>query len=55
MVDTEDIDGLDPYDLMAAEGARINAHFAALDDAAAEWQRPSRCEGWTLPNASIVR
>jgi uncharacterized protein (TIGR03083 family) len=37
---------LDPVDLMGAEAARIEAHVAALP--AADWLRPSRCEGWTV-------
>ena len=46
MVDDADLQGLDPYDLMQAEGARLDRFFAGLDDAA--WARPSRCEGWSV-------
>ncbi len=38
--------GLEPVDLMATEAARIEQHVAALP--AADWLRPSRCEGWTV-------
>ena len=38
--------GLEPVDLMAAEAARIEEQVAALT--AADWLRPSRCEGWTV-------
>ncbi len=38
--------GLEPVDLMAIEAARIEVHVAALP--AADWLRPSRCEGWTV-------
>jgi len=37
---------LDPFDLYDAEAARLDAYFASLDQAA--WQRPSRCEGWSV-------
>jgi uncharacterized protein (TIGR03083 family) len=42
----DELRGLDPVDLMAAEAARIEAHLDALP--ADEWLRPSRCEGWTV-------
>lgn len=38
-----EIHGLDPFDLLDHECARVNGHFAALRD----WGRPTRCEGWT--------
>ena len=41
MVDDADLQGLDPYDLMQAEAARLDRFFAGLDDAA--WSQPSRC------------
>jgi uncharacterized protein (TIGR03083 family) len=36
---------LDPFDLMAAEAARIDAFYRRLatDD---DWQAPTRCAGW---------
>jgi uncharacterized protein (TIGR03083 family) len=46
MTDDEDLAGLDPYDRMEAERARLEHHFATLDDTA--WQQPSRCEGWSV-------
>jgi len=46
MVDDQDLQGLDPYDLMAAEAARLDRFFTGLDDA--EWQAPSRCAGWSV-------
>jgi uncharacterized protein (TIGR03083 family) len=46
MTDASDLQGLDPYDLMAEEAARLDRHFGALDEAG--WARPSRCEGWTV-------
>lgn len=38
--------GLDPFDLVDREAARLDRHFAGLD--AAGWERPSRCEGWSV-------
>jgi uncharacterized protein (TIGR03083 family) len=46
MVDTRDIDGLDPYELMATEVGRLDAFFGDLDEAA--WQQPTRCAGWNV-------
>ena len=46
MVDDRDLEGLDPYDVMAAEAARLDAFFAGLGDA--DWSRASRCEGWSV-------
>ena len=42
----DELQGLDPVDLMGAEAARIEAHVAALRPA--DWLQPSRCEGWTV-------
>ena len=44
MVDDQDLAGLDPYDLMAAEAERLDAYFASAS--AADWEKPTRCEGW---------
>jgi uncharacterized protein (TIGR03083 family) len=44
MVDDQDLEGLDPYDLMAIEAARLDAYFAQAS--AADWDKPTRCEGW---------
>ena len=46
MVDEQDLIGLDPYDLMAAETARLERHFSALSDDG--WQQASRCDGWSV-------
>src|SRR5215813_5924431 len=46
MTDDRDLQGLDPYELMDAEAARLDRYFAGLDDAA--WSAPSRCEGWSV-------
>lgn len=46
MLDEQDLQGLDPYDLMAAEVARLDRFFAGLGEA--EWQAPSRCAGWSV-------
>lgn len=46
MVDDADLRGLDPYDLMEAEAARLHLFFVGLDEPA--WSRPSRCAGWSV-------
>jgi uncharacterized protein (TIGR03083 family) len=46
MTDDKDLAGLDPYDLMASEGARLDQFFSRAD--ASEWKKPSRCEGWSV-------
>jgi len=46
MVDDQDLRGLDPYDLMAAETARLDRFFSGLGEP--EWQAPSRCAGWNV-------
>jgi uncharacterized protein (TIGR03083 family) len=40
------LEGLDPYDLMDQEAARLDAFFSELPDDA--WQQPSACKGWTV-------
>ena len=45
MTDDKELADLDPYDLMATEGARLDRFFATA--AAADWEKPTRCEGWT--------
>jgi uncharacterized protein (TIGR03083 family) len=45
MPDDAVLEGLDPYDLMDAEAARLDAYFTGLDEAA--WARASACSGWT--------
>jgi uncharacterized protein (TIGR03083 family) len=44
MIDDRDLAGLDPYDLMQAETARLDAFFTQA--APADWERPTRCAGW---------
>jgi len=46
MVDDQDLVGLDPYELMATEAARLDGFFsnASADD----WKRATRCEGWSV-------
>jgi uncharacterized protein (TIGR03083 family) len=46
VVDDKDLDGLDPYDLMATEAGRIDRFFNGLSDT--DWQKPSRCDGWSV-------
>src|SRR5918992_1689003 len=41
-----DLAGLDPFDLLDQEAARLDRYLAELP--AAEWARPSRCAGWTI-------
>jgi uncharacterized protein (TIGR03083 family) len=43
-VNEPELADLDPFDLMAAEAARIDAFYRAL--AADDWQAPTRCAGW---------
>lgn len=43
--DDSELRGLDPFDALDREASRLDAHFQGLDDL--QWQRPSRCEGWT--------
>jgi uncharacterized protein (TIGR03083 family) len=37
---------LNPFDILDTEFARLDAYFSGLGDAA--WNRPSRCEGWSV-------
>jgi len=46
VTDDRDLRGLDPYDLMDAEAARLDHFFSALADDV--WSKPSRCEGWSV-------
>jgi uncharacterized protein (TIGR03083 family) len=46
MVDDHDLEGLDPYELMAAESARLERFFSSVGDDG--WATPSRCEGWSV-------
>ena len=46
MPDDTVLDGLDPYDLMDAEAARIDRYVAALGPT--ELEAPSACAGWSV-------
>jgi uncharacterized protein (TIGR03083 family) len=46
MVDDADLHGLDPYDLMDGEAARLDRFFSGLDTKA--WSQPSRCADWSV-------
>ena len=46
MVDDADLHGLDPYDLMDGEAARLDRFFVGLD--AKAWSQPSRCADWSV-------
>jgi uncharacterized protein (TIGR03083 family) len=55
-IDSSDLDGLDPYDLLDQEAARIDAYLSTLTSrvgGAAELERPSRCAGWSV--GDVVR
>ena len=43
MVDDIDLQGLDPYDLMDGEAARLDRFFAGLDTP--DWSGPTRSRG----------
>jgi uncharacterized protein (TIGR03083 family) len=45
MPDDAVLEGLDPYDLMDAEAARLDTYFSGLG--ASDWGRPSACSAWT--------
>jgi len=45
VTDDSELEGLDPFDLLDGEAARLDSHFAALPEAG--WSRPSRCAGWS--------
>ncbi|MFC6885151.1 MULTISPECIES: maleylpyruvate isomerase family mycothiol-dependent enzyme [Actinomadura] len=42
----EILSGLDPFDIFDAEADRLDAFFSGLS--AEDWDRPSRCEGWSV-------
>lgn len=44
--DDRHLEGYDPYDLLDAEAARLEAHLAGLDEDA--WAGPSACAGWSV-------
>ena len=37
---------IDPFDVFDAEVERLDRYFARLTEA--DWERPSRCEGWRV-------
>jgi uncharacterized protein (TIGR03083 family) len=43
MVDETELEGLDPFDLLDAESARVERHFTG----AVDWSRLSGCAGWS--------
>lgn len=43
-VATQELEGLDPYELMRSEAARIDAFLAGLGPD--EWHEPTGCAGW---------
>ncbi len=45
MPDDAVLEGLDPYDLMDVEAARLDAYFSGLGPS--DWSRSSACSGWT--------
>lgn len=44
MVDTSDVDDLDPFALLDAESERVASFLSSLGDQ--EWTKDTRCEGW---------
>jgi uncharacterized protein (TIGR03083 family) len=48
MTDDSHLAGIDPYEAMDREAARIEAHLARHPDDDAEWSRASKCEGWSV-------
>ncbi|GAA3314724.1 maleylpyruvate isomerase family mycothiol-dependent enzyme [Nonomuraea dietziae] len=40
------LEDFDPFDLFDTEAARLDRHFASLDEEG--WHRPSRCDGWSV-------
>ncbi|WP_433336893.1 maleylpyruvate isomerase family mycothiol-dependent enzyme [Spirillospora sp. CA-294931] len=45
-MESDVLEGLNPFDLLDAEAARLDAYFARLTDP--DWNHPSRCEGWRV-------
>ncbi|MQA84061.1 MAG: maleylpyruvate isomerase family mycothiol-dependent enzyme [Streptosporangiales bacterium] len=45
-MDASELRDLDPFDIFDAEAERLDRFFASLDGA--EWDRPSRCAGWSV-------
>jgi len=45
VTDDAELTGLNPFDLLDDEAARLDSHFAALPEVG--WARASRCQGWS--------
>ncbi|GAA2416754.1 hypothetical protein GCM10010191_28980 [Actinomadura vinacea] len=45
-MNAEILRGLDPFDILDAEAARLDAYFASLTGP--DWDHASRCEGWSV-------
>jgi uncharacterized protein (TIGR03083 family) len=45
VTDDSELAGIDPFDLLDREAARLDSHLATLSGA--DWTRPSRCAGWS--------
>src|SRR5690349_24146523 len=37
-----------PFDIFDTEAARLDGFFSGLAEGDTEWQRPSRCAGWSV-------
>lgn len=46
MTNDHELKGLDPFEILDREAARLAAFFSALEDEG--WTAPSACEGWTV-------
>jgi uncharacterized protein (TIGR03083 family) len=46
MVDEQVLTGLDPYELMATEAARLDAYFSGASTDV--WEKPTRCADWNV-------
>ncbi|MFF5263073.1 maleylpyruvate isomerase family mycothiol-dependent enzyme [Actinomadura viridis] len=45
-MNAETLEGLDPFDILDAEAARLDAYFGALTEP--DWDHASRCDGWSV-------
>ena len=46
MTDDSELSGLDPYELLDTEAARIDAYLASIPDDDQAWDQPTRCADW---------
>ena len=46
MTDDAELAGLNPFDILDREAARIDWYLSGLPET--EWSRPSRCSGWSI-------